>query len=168
MWSKFDPGIRDALFNPARVVVCGLPGSGNRIVAEHLIRCGIQPVIDYGDGAGTFEANVGAYPDGLVVPYRLDEVARRRDAEKRVGVWSRMREAASRVTVAVALNRCEHWLVLYEDIFLSGGMRLDSIVVSLGHRGTPLPKHLVIPTMSRKRKWTGSLDLDIVHQTEIR
>jgi len=137
-----------------RVLVAGLPGSGNTVCREHLARCGFSAHVDHARNDTSKQwRNWSRWANLIVVPFRLDEEARRASAARRGGGFSldpgfpdeaRARIAAAGKPVAI---------LCFEELLRTGGWTLDQIIRQyLGVEPAPWPD-----TVDRSTPETGAI-----------
>ncbi len=130
-----------------KLVVCGLPGSGNHLAVARAIAAGADAKQDHG---GTSKGL--PYADALLVTYRLDEAARLRSVSRRghSRIWNRERDADARANVLKAMQTTDWRVVCYEDIMRTRGAALDQALLDLGLDLPPWPTEAV-----NEEPWMG-------------
>lgn len=108
-----------------RILVCGLPHSGNRMISQHLRRAGARVVVShmYNDAVPAGEPF-----DHFIEPYRRDEEMQKLSLYTQCVGWN-----------DAMLERCKRHIakrrpirICLEDIIESYGKRLEELLFALG------------------------------------
>jgi hypothetical protein len=112
------------------ILVCGRPGSGNKLIREHLHRSGLQAAVLHADGSVSTP-----WPEGVtavIVPVRLADETRLEGRGHMHGSFQYLLKTLSKLKVPVHL-------IAYEEIQRTGGEALDVIIRSMGYDPSPWP-----------------------------
>ena len=124
---------------PLTILLAGLPGSGNTLARQHCRRSGCVAHVDHGKTAGEFFRWVDR-SDGVIVPWRLDQEARRASAMRRGGGFSLEEEYRFQWSKQVSsITKPIVW-VCFEDILETNGAALDKAMRSIGIEPAEWPR----------------------------
>lgn len=123
------------------IIVCGLPGSGNHLIINHLKRSGVHAVLDHANNEQRWKSII-TDADLLIIPFRLLEDDRRASAARRGGPFSNSFEKQKEIRERIAKSNKPIYMICFEEILRTKGKAINDLFNIIGINFSPWPSKI--------------------------